>query len=555
MFEGHLQRLRTGIKQTFSTGLIPNWICNNTKLKGKPFSYKDHEYQLKIVQDPSPEKITMKCSQIGLSELTFRETLAILRMLPGTTAIYTMPSSKQVEKIVKTRIDPIIAESEDLSNCISNDVNSSEVKQFGQSFFYFNGTYGQTQAISTPADLIVHDEVDFSNLEVLTTYESRLTHSPYKFRREFSTPTLPGRGISARLENSRRHLNMCKCDHCSRWFLPDYYEHVKIPGYSSDLKQLTAANLHLTSWRQAALHCPHCGAIPSLQVEQREWVVENSQEQHVAAGFMVSPFDAPNVIATSYLVERSTKYERISDFINFNLGKPYLDATETLTDQTLRRLFIPAQSDSFSGMMMGCDMGAVCYIVIGNRDSNGVLLIVHYERVPLGEFETRRQKLIMEYRVMFTVMDALPYTDMVMNLQKREFNLLAAIYVRGKQVATYSVRDQEKNEREGKLQIRQVNINRNVAFDDLVRSMIRGEAVVLDRPDKETFISHMLDMKRMPVINKDNEIEYVWVKSEKGDDHYMHATLYLATATHLRGMVRGAVSLGPLMSKFKAKTM
>lgn len=283
MFDGHLQRLRTGIKQTFSTDLIPNWICDNTKLKGKPFSYKDHEYQLKIVQDPSPEKITMKCSQIGLSELTFRETLAILRMLPGTTAIYTMPSSKQVEKIVKTRIDPIIAESDDLLSCISNDVNSSEVKQFGLSFFYFNGTYGQTQAISTPADLIVHDEVDFSNLEVLTTYESRLTHSPYKFRREFSTPTLPGRGISARLENSRRHLNMCKCDHCSRWFLPDYYEHVKIPGYSSDLKQLTAANLHLTSWRQAALHCPHCGAIPSLQIENREWVVENSQEQHVAA--------------------------------------------------------------------------------------------------------------------------------------------------------------------------------------------------------------------------------------------------------------------------------
>jgi len=211
----HLERIRAETSAKYTLKNTPDWIVRNTRLRGEPFSFKDHEFQLQILTDPSAEKVVRKCSQVGLTELSLRETLAIIRILVGSAAIYTMPTATDAEKVAKTRLNPIISGSKDLSFSINPEVNSNQIKQFGDSFFYFGGTFGQQQAISTPADLIVHDEVDFSNMEVLTTYESRNTHSAYKLRREFSTPTLPGRGISARFDRSRRHFNFVKCCDCN----------------------------------------------------------------------------------------------------------------------------------------------------------------------------------------------------------------------------------------------------------------------------------------------------------------------------------------------------
>jgi hypothetical protein len=427
------------------------------------------------------------------------------------------------------------------------------VKQFGRSFLYLNGTFGQAQAISTPADMLVHDEVDFSNLSVLTTYESRITHSPYKLRREFSTPTLPGRGISGRFDRSRRHFNMVKCNYCAHWFLPDYYLHVRVPGFDGDLKDITATNLHKLSWRDAALHCPNCSKVPSLQHEHRNWVLENQNEQYTAAGYAISPFDAPNIISTPFLVEKSTKYERVSDFVNFNLGLPYEDATVSLTGSFLRSLFVPGSPPATSGNFMGIDMGLVCHVVIGNA-TQGQLTVLHYERVPLSDFERRKRELQAEYRVLITVMDALPYTDIVMRLQGHEPNLFGAIYLDSKTVATYSVKDQRKEPEKGKLAIRQVQINRNVAFDDMVATIIRKEMLFFERPEMETFLTHLLDMKRQAVSDTNGELVYKWVKSDKGDDHFMHALLYLFTATKLRGLTTGSAPIAQIVSSFRVKT-
>lgn len=555
MFESSVANIRHGLRKGFTLDNIAEWISTNTKLNGIPYSFVDHEFQEQILRDQSPEKVIRKCSQVGLTELSFRETMAILRVLDGTSAIYTLPTTVLMDKVVKTRVDIIIKESADLSQNIAKDVDSITTKQFSRSFLHFGGTFGSQQAISTPADMLVHDEVDFSNMEVLTSYESRLTHSKYKLRREFSTPTLPGRGISARFDRSRRHFNMAKCCHCAQWFLPDYYAHVRVPGFELDIKEITKTNIHTTRWREAALHCPHCQAVPDLRPQYRDWVCENSHENYSPAGYAISPFDAPNIISIPFLVEKSTKYERLADFVNFNLGLPFEDSTESLTDGLLRQLFVPGGMEQFAGTFMGCDMGLVCHIVVGTRDSKDMLLVMHYERVPLADFETRRAELAAKFRVLICVMDALPYTDIVMRLQKRDVNLFGAVYHRSKNLATYTVKDELEDNLLGKMPIKQVQINRNVALDDLVGGILRREAVFLDQPEKELFIKHLLDMKRQAIVNKDSEIEYVWVKSEDGQDHFMHALLYLSTATRLRGMVQGRVPHDNLLGTFRNKTM
>lgn len=555
LFTEHLERLQAATSGRYTLANIPEWIIRNTKLKGETWSFKDHEYQLQILLDPSRDKVIRKCAQVGITELSLREVLAILRILPGITIIYTMPTANSAEKLVKTRVDLIIAESKDLSFAVSSDVNSTEIKQFDTSFAYFNGTFGQNQAISVPADMVVHDELDFSNQSVLTTYESRLKHSSYKLRRAFSTPTLPKHGICAKFENSRRHFNFCKCNHCNEWFYPDYYGQVRIPGWAEPLDKVTAENLHTLRWREAALFCPKCHKQPSLQPKHRNWVQENPGDMHEAAGYAISPFDAPNVVTPSGLVEESTKYERQADFINFALGLPYEDARETLTESLLRSLYTPGEAGNYAGLCFGADMGLTCHIMIGRQDLAGNLIVVHAERCELADFERRKQVLCSQYRVLISVMDAFPHTEIVIRLQHSDPNLYGSVFHESDNLAIFSVKDAPEIAEKGKLPIRQAKVNRNLALDELASRLLARKVLFLRNAEEDLVIAHILDLKRTQEADRKGQIKHVWVKSPRGADHYMFALLYLYTASFLRGMASAAYTYQPPVSSFRLKNV
>lgn len=555
IFHSHQERLRSGASNNFSLATVPEWIERNTKSPKdltEPYSFLDHEYQLQILKDLSPEKVVRKCSQIGISELSVREVLAIARIIDGMTAIYTLPTANFASTFVKTRVDPIIAASEELRLAVNPNLDNSEIKQLGNSFLHFKGTIGAAAAISVPSDLNVHDEFDFSDLGVLTTYESRLTHSKYKMRREFSTPTLDDFGISASFKRSRRHWNLCKCHHCNEWFLPNYFDHVKIPGYDGDLRHITKHNIHVYRWEEAFLVCPKCGKSPELGPEHRNWVLENPTESHAATGYQIQPFDAPEIITPAYLVNRSTKYKRYADFTNFNLGLPAQDDDNALSKQEIEKIHVPGNFPGGMICCMGADMGLTNHITIGFKDYLGKRYVVHRERVPLADFEKRKRELAIQYRVAVTVMDSQPYVDLVMRLQNTDPNLYGAVYTNSKNVTTFTVKEQEEEPEEGKLPIRQVLINRNKAFDDLMSTVRRNEyAIKSDEKEDETFVQHCTDMKRIQKFDQDGEMHYVWVKSTDGQDHYFHSLLYLHTAMDMAGVATHTTSMPTLVRSFK----
>lgn len=557
MISDHVTRLRADLEDRYTLHNLPDWITSKTKLNGEPFSFEGHEFQLKILSDTSREKITRKCSQVGLTELSLREALALIRVLKNTTAIYTLPTADFVEKLSKARITKIIGDSDDLKFSLSKDVDSNQLKQFGNSFIYFNGTFGQNQAISTPADILIHDEVDFSDQVVLTTYESRLKHSKYKLQRKFSTPTFPGWGIDAMFQRSRRHFNFVRCCDCQEWFLPDYYEHVKVPGWDKPLDEITKYNIHLVDWKNAALRCPFCGTIPELTPEFREWVVENPDENHDAAGFSVSPFDAPSIIDAPRLVQTSTKYERRADFVNFDLGLPFEDSKESLTKSLLDSLHVRADVGSSSDLhFLGGDLGLTCHLVVGKMDVEGKLIVVHRQRCLMGEFQKTVAQIKQRFAILVSVFDSQPYTSMILEMQGSDPYLFGGVYHSSKKLATFDITNGEEDAEKGKLPIRQAKINRNPAFDQLVDLILKRKVIFLGwtEEERDIFITQCLDMKRQQQRDKNGELEYVWVKSEAGNDHYFHALLYLFTATRLQGMVSGSLTLSiPLISTFRLK--
>lgn len=532
----HINRLKSAVLKRFTAAQIAQWVTQHTKYAGQPYSYQDHEYQQELLNETANETAVQKCSQIGVSEASVRKALGLVYVLTPYTLAYTLPTAHFAGTFTKTRIDPVIEGSHTLSGAIHKSNNNTEVKQFGDSFLWIRGAASSNAPISIPCDHLIHDEFDFSDQEVLGQYQSRLTHSRWKKVDRFSTPTLPDFGINRFFKASRRKYYMCKCNHCNEWFVPDYYKHVKIPGYDRDLREIDGSTLIRIQWKEAKLLCPKCGLEPSLQIEYRQWVIENPGDMFEGVGLQISPFDAPNIIKPSYLVEASTKYDRPQDFVNFNLGLPAEDNESTLTRADFDNLFIQAAAPGSCDMVMGVDVGNIYHFKVGAVSSYGEITVVHSERVPMGGAKTRYHELRRQYQVSCTVMDSGPHSETVMALQTEDRTMFAGVYMRSKSVLTHAVVNKEENADEGVEFQRQVNINRNKALDAYMGAIRSNKIRWINSDLKEEIIGHHTSMKRVRAFDHESQdLIFAWQKTD-GVDHFHHASLYMWIAAKIRAI-------------------
>lgn len=553
VFKHHVERLKAETLLKFSTATIPEWICKHTKINGDPYSFVDHEYQETILRDQSQEVVIKKCSQVGISETSARLALALCAVMKNYTVAYTLPTAGFAAVFMRTRIDPIIQGSPYISSLLHSSTDNSEVKRIGDSYLYLKGAQSSNAPISIPCSHLIHDEIDFSDSDVLSQYQSRLTHSKHKRKTKLSTPTIPNRGIDKEFKNSRRHFNLVKCNHCNHWFFPDYFDHVKVPDYSGDLRAINKTNLHKFRYNEAAVHCPKCGGKPSLQHEHREYVCENSEDHYVAAGYQVTPFDAPNFITPGYLIESSTQYKRYTDFINFGLGMAAEDKESTIMRSELESLLVDFLTPAYGSYVMGLDMGMQCHCVIAFITHDGFMIIVHTEIISVGQVRERRKELARQYRVRMTVVDALPYTETVLAMQSEDRNLYAAVYVVTKAVETHVVVDKEEDTEKGRQAMRQVNINRNKAFDAFMDAIRLKFILKVKDGNDEAWMTQLCDLKRIREWATDGEIGFSWKKSEDGNDHFHHASLYAYTASQIMGVAKNIMTLPWIVSSFKEK--
>jgi len=559
-YREHLSRVRTATVSRLGRADLADWIEKNTYIGGRPFSFLNHEYQHRILQEEAPELVIRKSAQTGISELCLRSAAALVMVMPGSFRIgYTLPTATFAASYAQTRFNPIVQTSPALQAATSSDdIDRADIKTFGAGKeIYFKGAATGNAAISTTLDMLIHDELSFSDEEIIGDYHSRMIHSAYKWRWSLSTPTFPGDPIDEAFTASRRHWNMCRCHRCGHTFVPDYYQHVVVPGWDRDLAEITKGNLHLVRHREAMFLCPHCGRDASLQPAHREWVCENPTENHIAAGFQVQPFDAPNVVSLSDLIIASTRYATTAKFKQFSLGKPAADAENGLTQEDIERVGYDGTGTPFTTHVMGIDLGLNCHFMVGGVGPAGELVVVHYERVPLKRFRERYWALKGQYRVSITVSDIQPYTDLILGLCAEDPNLYGGAYTTRQGLEVYSVRSREADEESAVEGLRQVNINRNQLFDKLMAEM-RPEpggqpGIVLRRTDEwSTVKDHLTDMKRASATLRNGEFTSQWIKSKKGADHYHHALGYLWVASQMRGVAQGAFSFGgPLVSKFK----
>lgn len=553
----HLQRLRTATTQKIGRKDIARWIERETYINGRRFSFFSHEYQERILSEDAIELVVKKSAQTGISEMSLRLTAACMAVMPAPFAVgYILPTATFASDYAATRFNPIVESSPALRGMMStDDVDKAQTKTFGPGkAVFFKGAAVGNAAISTTLDFLVMDEKSFLDQEVAGDYHSRILHSPYKWKLSLSTPTFPNDPIDTDFQSSKRHFNFVRCCHCGHSFIPDYFAHVKIPGFKGQLEEITKDMLHKIRYQEAFVECPNCGKEPNLLPDHRHWECENPTENHRAVGFQVSPFDAPTIVTPPSLVIASTSYASMSKFRQFSLGQCAQDAEQGFTEDDIEKASVQLAQSPFKYHFLGTDLGITNHFVVVGIEPDGKIGIVHAERVHLSRYRERFAALIAEYNCLTQVTDLQPYSDLVMTLTDDYPNLYAATFVTKQGLETFEVRIREEDLDKAQLNVRQVMVNRNAMLDKLLADVRSGNIWIRKTQEYEIIKAHMQDLKRASATLRNGEFTSQWQKSAKGADHYLFAIMYAVIAAQMRGLVSQNVPFMPGVSRFKIKS-
>lgn len=575
-YQAFLDRFDTAIDSRNGLANSLKWVLKNTKLQGRRYSLKHHDAQNAWFMGgdqlpPHPRVDIIKPSQIGATETEARMTMGMAASMKGVHVIFAMPTMSMAEKFSNTRIKPIIDDCAAL-NYGRGSTQTTKVRQIGSSFLHMGGTYDSTGgAISTPAQAVILDEYDFMNMEVAGQYMSRLSHA-IEFHipnsdeyvngilYRSSTPTLPGYGIDAAIQQGNRMRYMVQCSHCKTRQAPEFFDDVVIPGFDDDLRNFRSE--HLDNPRiiisKAYLKCQHCGYDLSndLLNPDREWVARNSEVLN-RRGFETKPFDFYHYNTIPKLLRRLEDVYSYGDWVNFSLGEAYEDANQSfaiapLEDGTgTQAPYIPPERASTAphGLFMGVDVGKTCDITIGQvlLDREGLptdVRLIYWERYNAdlnrtkgdeqAEIFNRVQELKKLYRTQGELGDHLPDQTFAMKLSATRTGLQGFYQEKSNMRSTDMIKETE----EGKV----LAIDRTRMFNHLLSLWQTKRLQVYNHPlqiaeMKTNFRNVKKAVRRLDTTGgQTGEPEEYWVKvNVKLPDHLMHSLVYMTAA----GMASG----------------
>lgn len=520
-------QLYATVKERFGEGSggepMGEWICNNTKIKGRPFSFKHYEFQKAIADDMHPNLSVIKCSQIGLTEVQIRKFLAMLTRNTALVGIFSLPSEKLFTRIYNGRIKPIV-ESHEVFNppSATQPVRKKDQIQIRNSFGYITGCT-EGDATSTSADFLMHDELDLSPQDIIALYQSRLQGSEMKMTQAFSTPTFGGRGIDARYKTSDQHEYLVRCPSCNHYNLPRFTrDFVHIPSFNYEVECLTELNpdqIATLNLEDAYVCCEKCRRPLNLKApELREWVARHPSRT-LSRGYWVRPFSTSR-IPLPYIFQQLSNYHTLNNirgFWNTVLGETYDNADSQIQEEDIKACMegpnvpeIPADASVY----LGVDVGLFCHLTLSFDNSEGRPIFFHFETLPVALLDDRIQQLRAVYPIVQGAADRFPFEPTVDALRITTGNLIMPVQYRGS-----AMLHPVKNELG---EITHYSADKTMVLDR-IQAMVQGRNVTFCgyKDQKDAIITHLQDNRRVEDPEKP-EAGATWEKTV-GTDHYFHA--------------------------------
>jgi len=478
--------------------------------RGVRLDFTQAPYLSAILRDRRPTHCTIACAQ-SRKTVTYVSKLFHLLRHPADdtprTAIYTFPTVAKAQEFSKARLKRMIQASPLLHEDVA-DVDAVGVKT-GRSGWalYLDGTFSELGATSTPADILVHDELNRSDPATLQVYASRLRASHDPRRWLFSTPSVPRFGVSALWEETDQNEWVWQCGQCGR-------------------EQTFAPMDRHVTWRDGldlqaeTFRCCHCAApVDRARVLSGRWVPQKPENAH-AAGYHITAIMPPESTAPR-LAKAFGEAIQPEVFAQEQVGIDEVSGTQHVTAEMIRFGEWANALSADRPLVGGLDPGGKHDFIAG--DGKGKVLAVHR----LGDWGAVANAMS-SLRISVLVCDG-AYDPSKAQELARQFS--GRVFL-----ADYSLETVGRRFWEHVHNQRRVRVHRTAGLDYCGRRIIQGGDggdvfPALPYEQERELKAHLTNMARTSVDDAKGRPRPVWQKI--GPDHLRHAHLYYTVASEM----------------------
>lgn len=488
----------------------PAWALENLRTdRGLMLDFDSRPYLIAPWRDERPEQVCVACAQSGKTLLYLGKTWHRL-MHPRDpaftpTAIYTFPTATDVSEFSRARAKKMIQASPLLSEEIA-DLDAVDVKQ-GKSGWttYFRGTKTERAALSIPAGMLVHDELDRSQPDTLQMYGDRTRDSADPHKYVFSTPTVPGFGISAQWARSDQREWVWACADCGK-------EQVFAPMDKS-VKWRDSLDLDTVVFRCNTCQSP----VSDTAVLAGRWVP--FAPGSTIAGYHITGI-MPARSTAAALCKAYAEAEFPELFAQGHIGVPETSGQSQITPDLIAFGDWPNTLHHDGPLFAGIDQGKKLDFVAG--DAEGKIVAVH-RFDDWSQVESAMRTLNVRCLVGDSQPEPRPLQAMVAKFPNRV--VLADYSLNALVSDAWFVRDPKAPH---------VRIHRTAGLDYGSERIIGGERgqdlwPQLPMDERRVLEAHLCASQRTVEKDVHGVLRGVWI--ETGDDHLRHAHLYYMVAT------------------------
>ena len=470
---------------------ILTWIAESglKTEKGEPLSFRHRLFWLDVLSDWNPNIVIKGAAQIGKSVVFTLKVMYALKYL-RLGIIYSFPTDSDTREFVTSKVNPLIKENRHVLGDMDSD--SVERKEIDGRFIHYKGTVSKTAAISTTADVVIHDEASRSDQLQMETMKSRTKSSKYKGRWSFSNPTTDGDLIDEEWKKSDMKEWHCLCPHCKEWVTMDWPDSIDM--------------------ERRIFICKECnGEMPNEARRKGKWIA--TRPEGTVSGYHLSHLICDWITADDIIKDSEGSEEY---FHNFVLGEPYTPSVLAITRTLLLDCWTPHTQET-GKWYLGVDVGSVKHFVLGSE--KGI--------TRFGRFHdwSDLDELVKTYDPI-AVIDAQPENE------------ISRAYVANnpKFSMCYLQRDRESNRiaRFGEGEERGIiKADRNRLIDFVVSRMQNGLIPIHCPADAmfRLFIAHCTTMRKVKEEDSRGIERYVWEGKTK-EDHLLFALLFYELARY-----------------------
>jgi len=500
------EKLRTEKLSDYFTWVRAIWLT----ARGTPLDFMSRKYLVDIYRDQYPNIVYMKASQLGISERLISESVWIADQLK-MNVLYTFPTQVHLQDFVQARLNPVLTNSEYLRTQIDSGedkrVEKLGLKRIGKGYIYFRGSQNEKQIVTIDADCIIIDERDRFDENNVPYIEKRLLASKLKWRREASTPTLPGKYIHSSYLASDQRVWQIPCRKCGTWQELDFFKNVDL--------------------RKRIIRCYKCKK-PLNRFVQGKWTITNPKSK--IHGYKINGLYNPTItiaeIVTKYRRAQLTGFSALQQFYNQDLGLPYEATGQKIQvselDACKKDYMIPITG--LKGCYAGVDIGVEYHHVIVIEKMPNAMRLIWAGTIKnfFGPYDSL-EAIMNQYDIKLMVIDKKPETTKVKELMDK---FPGKVYAVDYPMMKFSVQDYFQWD-DVKFELR---LDRTISLDYLI-SDIQNQRLELPQNINmvEDFYDHIRAEERITEKNKRTGTEVaMWI--EKGADHYLHALNYARMA-------------------------